>query len=103
MSVSSPAPSPRDADLVALALRGDGDAFDQLVRRHYRAAFSVALGVLATRSRRTLLRPRRAGTGPADPPPVLEAALRGGQPPGRSSKAKRSGAVGRPGPGRPSA
>ena len=43
------------------------------------------------------------GTWPADPPPVLEAALRGGQPPGRSSKAKRSGAVGRPGPGRPSA
>jgi len=47
--VSRPAPIPPDADLVALALRGDGGAFDQLVRRHYRAAFSVALGVLANR------------------------------------------------------
>ena len=34
----SPAPTPPDADLVALALRGDGDAFDVLVRRYYRAA-----------------------------------------------------------------
>lgn len=49
VSVSSPAPTPPDADLVALALRGDGDAYDALVRRYYRAAFSTALGVLANR------------------------------------------------------
>jgi RNA polymerase sigma-70 factor (ECF subfamily) len=49
LSVSSPAPTPPDADLVALALRGDGDAYDVLVRRHYRAAFSLALGVVANR------------------------------------------------------
>lgn len=49
MSVSSPAPPPPDADLVALALRGDADAYDALVRRHYRAAFLLALGVLANR------------------------------------------------------
>ncbi|MFI5311711.1 MAG: RNA polymerase sigma factor [Gemmatimonadales bacterium] len=47
--MSSPAPPLPDADLVSRALRGDGDAFDQLVRRHYRAAFSVALGVLVNR------------------------------------------------------
>ncbi|MBI3567834.1 MAG: sigma-70 family RNA polymerase sigma factor [Gemmatimonadetes bacterium] len=47
MSTSSPTPS--DADLVALALRGDGDAADVLVRRYYRAAFAVALGVLGNR------------------------------------------------------
>ena len=49
LSVSSPAPSPPDADLVARCLRGDADAFDVLVRRHYRAAFAVALGVLGNR------------------------------------------------------
>lgn len=49
LSVSSPAPTPPDADLVARALRGDGDAYDALVRRHYRAAFSLALGVLVNR------------------------------------------------------
>jgi RNA polymerase sigma-70 factor, ECF subfamily len=49
MSVSSPAPPPPDADLVALALRGDADAYDALVRRHYRAAFLLSLGVLANR------------------------------------------------------
>ncbi|HLA89751.1 MAG TPA: sigma-70 family RNA polymerase sigma factor [Gemmatimonadaceae bacterium] len=47
--MSSPAPTPPDADLVARAVRGDAQAFDQLVRRHYRAAFSLALGVLANR------------------------------------------------------
>jgi RNA polymerase sigma-70 factor (ECF subfamily) len=49
LSVSSQAPSPPDADLVARCLRGDVDAFDGLVRRYYRAAFAVALGVLGNR------------------------------------------------------
>ena len=49
MSVSSPPPTPPDADLVALCLRGDPDAFDVLVRRYYRSAFAVALGVLGNR------------------------------------------------------
>jgi RNA polymerase sigma-70 factor (ECF subfamily) len=44
------APSPPDADLVARALRGDDDAYDVLVRRYYRAAFALALGVLAERA-----------------------------------------------------
>jgi RNA polymerase sigma-70 factor (ECF subfamily) len=47
--VSNPAFTPSDADLVTQCLRGDGDAFDALVRRHYRTAFSVALGVLVNR------------------------------------------------------
>src|SRR5215831_13225991 len=34
---------PTDAQLVAGACAGDATAFDALVRRHYRAAFSVAL------------------------------------------------------------
>ncbi len=49
MSVTTDAPTPSDADLVALASRGDGDAADALVRRYYRAAFAVALGVLGNR------------------------------------------------------
>ena len=49
MSVSNPLPTAPDADLVARALRGDADAFDALARRHFRAAFSVALGVLGNR------------------------------------------------------
>ena len=49
VSVSSPAPPPPDADLVARCLRGDADAFDVLVRRYYRTAFAVALGVLGNR------------------------------------------------------
>jgi len=49
LSESSPAPAPPDADLVARCLRGEADAFDVLVRRHYRAAFAVALGVLGNR------------------------------------------------------
>jgi RNA polymerase sigma-70 factor, ECF subfamily len=35
-----------DATLVDRARRGDPSAFDALVRRHYRAAYSVALAVL---------------------------------------------------------
>ncbi len=46
LSVSTPAPIPSDADLVTQCLRGDGDAFDALVRRHYRTAYVVAFGVL---------------------------------------------------------
>ena len=46
MSVSTTTPTPSDADLVARALRGDGDAADALVRRYYRTAFAVALSVL---------------------------------------------------------
>ena len=49
MTAASPAPSPPDADLVARCLRGDADAFDVLVRRYYRTAFAVALGVLGNR------------------------------------------------------
>lgn len=37
---------PSDAVLVAHARRGDPAAFDALVRRHYRAAYAVALAVL---------------------------------------------------------
>ena len=47
--MSSTPPTPPDADLVARTLRGDADAFDVLVRRHYRAAFAVALGVTGNR------------------------------------------------------
>lgn len=47
VSVLSDAPTPADADLVARCLNGDGEAFDVLVRRYYRTAFSVALGVLS--------------------------------------------------------
>ncbi len=47
--MSSATPTPPDADLVARCLRGDADAFDVLVRRHYRTAFVVALGVLGNR------------------------------------------------------
>jgi RNA polymerase sigma-70 factor (ECF subfamily) len=49
MSVSTPLPTPPDADLVARTLRGDADAFDALARRHFRAAFAVAIGVLRNR------------------------------------------------------
>lgn len=38
----------QDASLVARARRGDGVAFEALVRRYYRAAFAVALGQLGT-------------------------------------------------------
>ena len=49
LSESSPVPAPPDADLVGRSLRGESDAFDALVRRHYRTAFAVALGVLGNR------------------------------------------------------
>jgi RNA polymerase sigma-70 factor (ECF subfamily) len=38
----------QDASLVARARKGDGVAFEALVRRYYRAAFAVALGQLGT-------------------------------------------------------
>ena len=38
--------APPVAELVARARRGESSAFDQLVRRHLRAAFAVALAVL---------------------------------------------------------
>jgi RNA polymerase sigma-70 factor (ECF subfamily) len=37
-----------DAQLVERARRGDAEAFEALVRRHYRAAYAVALGVLGS-------------------------------------------------------
>ena len=46
MSVSSPVPVPSDAELVTQCVRGDAEAFDALVRRHYRTAYVVAFGVL---------------------------------------------------------
>jgi RNA polymerase sigma-70 factor (ECF subfamily) len=39
-----------DADLVAATRSGNAGAFDALVRRHYRAAFAVALAVCGTRA-----------------------------------------------------
>ncbi|MDD4858459.1 MAG: RNA polymerase sigma factor [Candidatus Krumholzibacteria bacterium] len=39
-----------DGTLVRLACQGDASAFDQLVRRHYGAAYAVALAVLGSRS-----------------------------------------------------
>ena len=39
-------PGPSVAELVARARRGEASAFDQLVRRHLRAAYVVALAVL---------------------------------------------------------
>jgi DNA-directed RNA polymerase specialized sigma24 family protein len=41
---------PTDGVLVAKARQGDAAAFDALVRRHYRAAFGVALAVLGRRA-----------------------------------------------------
>jgi RNA polymerase sigma-70 factor (ECF subfamily) len=40
---------PTDADLVQKSRRGDAGAFETLVRRHYGAAFSVALARLGNR------------------------------------------------------
>lgn len=40
---------PADAELVARAREGDGAGFDALVRRHYRAAYAVALAILGRR------------------------------------------------------
>jgi RNA polymerase sigma-70 factor (ECF subfamily) len=44
------AEGPSDADLVARAQGGDTGAFESLVKRHVRAAFAVALAVLAEKS-----------------------------------------------------
>src|SRR5512146_55831 len=41
-------PDPPDADLVARTLLGDRAALESLVRRHYRAAYVVALAVLGS-------------------------------------------------------
>ena len=43
------APGPPDADLVHRSCRGDREAFETLVRRHYGAAFAVALARLGNR------------------------------------------------------
>jgi len=43
-------PPPTDAALVARTLAGDSGAFELLVRRHYRAAFAVALAHTGNRS-----------------------------------------------------
>jgi RNA polymerase sigma-70 factor (ECF subfamily) len=50
MSASNAPVVPSDADLVARALRGDVESFDVLVRRYYRAAFALALGVVGERA-----------------------------------------------------
>ena len=39
-----------DAELISRALAGDATALDQLVRRHYRAAFSIALAQTGSRA-----------------------------------------------------
>lgn len=38
-----------DAALIVRARAGDADAFEELVRRHYRAAFAVALATAGSR------------------------------------------------------
>jgi RNA polymerase sigma-70 factor, ECF subfamily len=43
-----PAHEVPDAELVAQALRGERDAMEQLVRRHYRSAYITALAVLGS-------------------------------------------------------
>ena len=42
--------TPSDSDLITRTLAGDRGAFDALVRRHYRAAFAVALAHCGTRA-----------------------------------------------------
>ncbi len=42
--------TPSDSQLVARSLAGDRAAFELLARRHYRAAFSIALAYSATRA-----------------------------------------------------
>src|SRR5436305_12930590 len=50
-TVAAPGPvEPTDAQLVARTCAGDATAFDALVRRHYRAAFSVALAQTGNRA-----------------------------------------------------
>ena len=46
----SPTGARTDAALIAATLRGDAAAFDVLVRRHYRAAYVVALSVMLNRT-----------------------------------------------------
>lgn len=45
-----PVPAPSDAELVARACEGDATAFESLVRRHYGAAFAVALALMENRA-----------------------------------------------------
>jgi RNA polymerase sigma-70 factor (ECF subfamily) len=42
--------TPSDSELIARALGGDAVAFDLLVRRHYRTAFSIALAQTTNRA-----------------------------------------------------
>lgn len=42
--------TPSDSELISRALGGDAAAFELLVRRHYRAAFSIALAQTASRA-----------------------------------------------------
>jgi len=42
--------TPSDPDLISRALAGDANALDALVRRHYRAAFSIALAQTGSRA-----------------------------------------------------
>lgn len=42
--------TPSDTELIARALGGDATALDALVRRHYRAAFSIALAQTGSRA-----------------------------------------------------
>lgn len=48
-SVPSDRRTTADGELVALALRGNEEAADALVRRHYRATFAMALSVVGNR------------------------------------------------------
>ena len=47
--MSESTPGPTDARLVLGARRGDAAAFEALVRRHFRAAYAVALAALGNR------------------------------------------------------
>ena len=44
MTATAPLPIDTDARLIERARRGDGEAFDALMRRYMRAAYAVALG-----------------------------------------------------------
>src|SRR5262245_58548352 len=45
-AVSESFPEPTDAELVERALSGNQDAFEQLVRRHYRSAVAIVRRIL---------------------------------------------------------
>jgi RNA polymerase sigma-70 factor (ECF subfamily) len=47
--MGSSGPDPADRELVEAVRRGDSEAADRLVRRHFRAAFAVALALLGNR------------------------------------------------------